>query len=204
MPPWQAKDWTVARQRVAILRLRLRLECRGRSPEPAVWTLSSPATSEDQVDQQSLPYNAVMIDTNTQKRLQELFRRENRSFLQYVNEATPWAGNGDRPLVEKVSQLAAEELESLEALAEWMDSKRISLPYLGAFPTTFTNYNFVAIRKLMKPLVTEQSKELADLEADAQALTDPEAKRMVENLVALNRKHLRDFEQMNAVSNGKI
>jgi tRNA isopentenyl-2-thiomethyl-A-37 hydroxylase MiaE len=145
-----------------------------------------------------------MLYTKKQKRLQELFRRENRSFLQYVNEATPWAGNGDRPLVEKIRQLAAEELESLEALADWMDSKRITLPYLGAFPTTFTNYNFVAIRKLMKPLVTEQSKELADLEADAQALTDPEAKCNVEKLVELNRKHLRDFEQMNVVANGKI
>ncbi len=144
-----------------------------------------------------------MIDIKTQKRLQELFRRERRSFLQYVSEATPWAGNGDLPLVEKVRQLAAEELESLEALAEWMDSRRVALPYLGAYPTTFTNYNFVAIRKLMKPLVTEQTKELAHLEADVQALTDPEAKDMVGKLVELNRKHLRDFAQMNAVAGGQ-
>ena len=48
---------------------------------------------------------------------------------------------------------------------------------ISALPTTFTNYNFIAIRKLMKPLVVEQSKELADLEADALALTNPEARR---------------------------
>jgi tRNA isopentenyl-2-thiomethyl-A-37 hydroxylase MiaE len=152
---------------------------------------------------EAAPIMDFMVDSKTQKRLQELFRRENRSFLQYVNEAMPWAGNGDRPLLDKVRQLAVEELSALGALAEWMDSKRVALPYLGAYPTAFTNYNFVAIRKLMKPLVTSQSKELADLEADAQALTDPEAKGILEKLVELNRKHLHDFEQMNTVAGGK-
>lgn len=137
-----------------------------------------------------------MIDSTTQSRLQEMFRRENRSFLQYVNQMSPWSSPGDRALVAKVRQLAAEENDALQELAEWMDSKRISLPYLGSFPTTFTHYNFVAIRSLFKPLVAEQRKELADLEADAKALTDEAARKTVETLVELNRKHLRDFEQM--------
>jgi tRNA isopentenyl-2-thiomethyl-A-37 hydroxylase MiaE len=141
-------------------------------------------------------YNSNMIDAPTQARLRELFRRENRSFLQYVSQASPWVAFGDQSLVDKIRQLAAEEIEALEAFAGWMDRRGISLPYLGAFPTTFTNYNFVAVRKLMKPLAAEQRKELADLEADAAALTELDAKTTVEKLVELNRKHLHDFEQM--------
>jgi hypothetical protein len=144
----------------------------------------------------SVRYDKGMIDAQTQARLQELFRRENRSFLQYINESTPWAGFGDQAIVDKVRGMAAEEKRALEAYAEWLDSKRVPLPYLGAFPTTFTNFNFVAIRKLLKPLVAEQRKELADLEADASSLTDPEARKTVEKLVELNRKHLHDLEQM--------
>jgi hypothetical protein len=131
-----------------------------------------------------------MIDQVTQTRLQDLFRRENRSFLQYVSQATPWFRDEDRPLVDKVKQLAAEETAALDTLADWMDSKRIPLPHLGAFPSTFMNYNYVDIRKLMKPLIDEQRKELADLETDAGSLTDADARLAVKSLVELNRAHL--------------
>jgi len=137
-----------------------------------------------------------MIEQSSKKRLQDLFRRENRSFLQYVNQATPWSSPGDRGLVEKLRSLGDEEVEALTELAEWMDAKRIPLPYLGAFSTTFTNYNFVAIRKLMKPLIAEQRRELADLEADVAAITDTGAKATLQKILDLNRRHVRDFEQM--------
>ncbi len=133
---------------------------------------------------------------SAQEPLREIFRRENRSFLQYISQASPWVSYDDRALAEKLHRLAAEEQDALQSLAEWMEAKNISLPYLGAFPTVFANYNFVSIRKLLKPLLVEQRKELADLEAAATALTDKEARAKVDSLVDLNRKHLRDFEQM--------
>lgn len=137
-----------------------------------------------------------MIAAQAHTPLREIFRRENRSFLQYINQASPWVSYDDRALAEKFHRLATEEKEALQSLAEWMEAKGVSLPYLGAFPTVFANYNFVSIRKLLKPLLAEQSKELADLEAAAIALTDKESRAKVDSLVELNRKHLRDFEQM--------
>ena len=134
-----------------------------------------------------------MLDISAHTRLQELFRRENRSFLQYIRQACPWASEADKPLLTKLNQMADEELKALEALAEWMDSKHISLPYLGAFSTRFTTFNFVDVRKLLKPLIAEQRKELADLEADAKPL-DGDANKQVESLVELNRKHLAEME----------
>lgn len=137
-----------------------------------------------------------MIDAAAHARIQELFRRENRSFLQYIAQATPWASAADRPLVDKLNRLAAEELQALEALAGWMDAVRIPPPYLGAFPTGFMNYNFVDIRKLLKPLSSEQRQELADLETDARSIADASARRQVEALVELNRAHLTAMEEM--------
>ncbi|MCE9530377.1 MAG: hypothetical protein K8T89_04485 [Planctomycetes bacterium] len=137
-----------------------------------------------------------MFDAKTQERLREIFRRENRSFLQYIHQASPWSSDGDRGLVEKVNQLATEELEALEKFATWIDAKQVPLPYLGAFPTNFTSYNFVAIRKLLPPLILEQRKELADLEADALAMPDAEVQKQLASILELNRKHLLDFEQM--------
>ena len=137
-----------------------------------------------------------MIDAVTQMRLQDLFRRENRSFLQYVSQATPWSRNLDRPIVEKILNLAVEELAALDKLAIWMDSEHIPLPYLGAFSTSFTSFNFVDIRRLLGPLVVEQRKELADLEADAKCLEHSKAKALINELVELNRKQLETMESL--------
>jgi hypothetical protein len=136
-----------------------------------------------------------MISAAVQSRIQELFRRENRSFLQYIAQATPWARDADKPVVDKVLRLAAEEMEALENLANWMEANHVPLPYLGAFPTKFMNYNFVDIRKLIGPLIGEQRKELADLEADTQALQNGTGKP-IEALVELNRKHLAEMEAL--------
>lgn len=137
-----------------------------------------------------------MIDAPTQARLKELFRRENRSFLQYISASTPWADFKDRSLVEKVKQLAIEERDALGQLAEWMTARRIAPPYLGAFPTRFTSFNFVDIRKLLQPLIAEQRKELADIEIAANSSMDEEVKCQLAILVDLNRQHLIDFESM--------
>ena len=137
-----------------------------------------------------------MIDAVAQARIQELFRRENRSFLQYVCESTPWSSDGDRGLLDKVRLLAAEEMTALEQLAQWMDAHRIPIPYLGAYPTQFTSSNFVDVRKLLKPLVLEQRKGVADLERTAKLPMDEAVRSQIEKLAAMNRRHLEDFEQM--------
>jgi hypothetical protein len=131
-----------------------------------------------------------MIDAATQTRLQHLFSREHRSLLQYISQATPWCRECDRPLLEKITSLAVAELAALRRMGEWMDANRIALPYLGAFPTAFTSYNFVDIRKLVKPLEAEQRKELADLERETSTLSEAEPRNPVKELVELNRTHL--------------
>lgn len=136
-----------------------------------------------------------MVDSVSQARIQELFRRENRSFLQYIRQSSPWASFSDKSLLDKLNQLADEELASLGALAEWMDSKGIPLPYLGAFASKYASFNFQDVRKLVKPLITEQRRELADLERDAAALNGDGSTQM-NALVELNRKHLAEMESL--------
>ena len=125
--------------------------------------------------------------------IQEIFRRENRSFLQYVSQSTPWSSPSDRKLVDTIDALAKEEQQALVSLAKWMDAHRIAIPYLGAFPTRFSNYNFIDIRKLLVPLIVEQKKELDDLRHGSEAVPEGPLKVQVNNLVALNEKHLAEM-----------
>jgi hypothetical protein len=137
-----------------------------------------------------------MIDAASQSHLRDLFRRESRSFLQYVRDSVPWAAEADRPLAEKLQRLAAEGGAALGRLAAWMEDHNAAPPYLGAYPTSFANYNFIDVRKLVGPLAAARRRELAALEADLAALGDEEARREVGELLESGRQQLAELEAM--------
>lgn len=137
-----------------------------------------------------------MMSPADAERLQEVFRREYRSLLQYVREASPYAAGADRKLLDEVRRVAAEESDALAGFGDFLASHHVPAPYLGSFPMAFTDLNFVAIRFLLPKLVAEQRQDLAKLEADAAALTDPAARSAVQRLVELHRRHLTELEAL--------
>jgi hypothetical protein len=132
--------------------------------------------------------------------LADVYRRELLSFLQYVRQAPPYAAAADRPTVVKLQQMADEERAALKALGEYLDRARVTLPHVGAFPTAFTNYNFVALRKVLQILREDQAKGLAQLEQDVAGLPEGPDRAEVEKLVALKRRHLTELEALTPAS----
>ena len=129
-------------------------------------------------------------------RLVEAYRRERLSFLQYVRQATPYAGLADRPVLSRVRELADAEAAGLAGFAEFLDATRVRVPFVGAFPTAFTNYNFVAIRKLLPELIADENRGLAALEADVAALEAGEARTWLEKLAGAKRMHVTELEKL--------
>lgn len=130
------------------------------------------------------------------EQLQGLFRREYRSLLQYTREASPYAAGPDRKLLDEVLRVAAEESGALAGFGDFLASHHVPAPYLGSFPMAFTDLNFVNIRFLLPKLAAEQKQDLAKLEADTAALTDPAARTAVQRLVELHRRHLTELEAL--------
>ena len=128
--------------------------------------------------------------------LAEVYRRELLSFLQYVRQAPPYAAAVDRPTVATLQQMADAERAALEGLSEYLDRARVTLHHVGAFPTVFTNYNFVALRTILPILKEDQAKGLTQLNQDAAGLPDGPARVELEKLVALKRRHLTDLEAL--------
>jgi hypothetical protein len=122
-------------------------------------------------------------------RLVAAYRRERLSFLQYIRQATPYAGPADRVVAARVHELAEAEAATLDAFGEFLDRQRITVPYLGAFPTSFTNYNFIAVRKLLPSLIADEDRGLKALEADIAALDPGEARSWLEKLADGKRMH---------------
>jgi hypothetical protein len=128
--------------------------------------------------------------------LADVYRRELLSFLQYVRQAPPYAAAADRPRVVKLQQMADDERAAVEALGEYLDRARVTLPHVGAFPTVFTNYNFVALRKVLPILKDDQAKGLAQLEQDAAGRPEGPDRAEVEKLVTVKRRHLAELESI--------
>ena len=130
------------------------------------------------------------------ERLQEVFRREYRSLLQYAREASPYAAGPDRKLLDEVLRVAAEESDALAGFGDFLAGRHVPAPYLGSFPMAFTDLNFVGIRFLLPKLAAEQKQDLAKLETDAAAQSDPAARTAVQRLVDLHRRHLTELEAL--------
>jgi hypothetical protein len=116
--------------------------------------------------------------------------------MQYVRQATPYAGPADRPLAERVRELADAEAAGLDGFAEYLDAARVPVPFVGAFPTAFTNYNFIAIRKLLPDLIADQTRGLAELETDTAELPAGEARTWLERLAEAKRAHLTELKKL--------
>jgi hypothetical protein len=131
-----------------------------------------------------------------QASLLEIYRRERLSFLQYVGQASPYAGPADRPMRDRVLELARTEAAELNELAEYLDRNHVTLSSVGAFPTAFTNYNFVAVRKLVPELVVDERRGLQALQYDAALLPEGENRALVEKLAAAKQTHLNELEKL--------
>ncbi|HEY8505951.1 MAG TPA: hypothetical protein VIL46_15305 [Gemmataceae bacterium] len=141
-----------------------------------------------------------MIDPVTEARLQELLRRESRSFLQYARQANPWAGTEDRASLDNILAMSQAEESLLEELAAYLQSHHVRLPAIGAFPMAFTSYNYVSVRALFSPLVREQRKAIAALEQDRAALADPDAVSLADRLLEIKKRHLCELEKLSGAA----
>lgn len=135
------------------------------------------------------------MDAGTASHLQELVRKEGRSLLQYVNESFPWTTAKTDHILPKLNEMAKEEQEGAAAVVRLLLKHRHRPPYLGAYPMSFTNINFIDLTYLLPFLVDFEKRRLADLESDLPHLHDGDAKGLVQSLVEMKRRHLETLTE---------
>lgn len=127
-------------------------------------------------------------------RLQEVYRREYRSLLQYAREASPYTSVPDRPVRDSVMRIANEESAALQSFGEVLETSRVALPQLGSFPMNYTDLNFVTIRHLVPKLIAEQKRDVMKLESELPAFADVIVRAAMQKLVDLHQRHLKEME----------
>jgi hypothetical protein len=135
-----------------------------------------------------------MLDSRTQNQLQELLRRESRSFLRYVSDSFPWTTPEEKPTLAQLQMLIEEERRATAAFAKFLTRQRIPLPYLGSYPVAFTTLNFISLDHLLPILVDTARQAAQELESNLASITDAESRREVQKLLDLKRRHLKLLE----------
>ena len=128
--------------------------------------------------------------------LPDILRRESRCFLQYVHEAFPWAHGKSESARATILNAAAAEAAELAHLAKLLQRRHIMVPFYGAYPSSFTNYNYMAASSLLPKLIADQKRGLADLERDLPSVVDAEIREHLESYRDLKRKHVQELEAL--------
>jgi len=138
------------------------------------------------------------MDPQSQRILQGIVRREGRSLLQYLSDAFPWTTINEGDALARVQQFVKEERESTAALVRFLQRRRVTPPYFGAYPMSFTTLNFITLDHLLPLLVDAERKAIAALESDLARVTDPEARNLLQGMVEMKRGHEKALEEMAA------
>jgi hypothetical protein len=135
-----------------------------------------------------------VIDAPTQALLQEVVRRESRSLLQYLAESFPWTTPDKEAVVSAIQRMAAESRDVTVKITRLLRRSQVDLPYLGAFPMEFTTINFIGLDYALSRVVKDEGGMVEFLESQVKTLEEGEAKDLVEELLAVKRRHLKELE----------
>jgi hypothetical protein len=137
-----------------------------------------------------------MLNGRTQTRLQEILRRESRSFLQYVSDSVPWTRPGEKDALAQLQTLIEEERGANAAFAKFLIRNRIPVPHLGSYAVAFTTLNFVALDHLLPMLAGAERRAIADLEDDLAGFKDSECQQEIQKFLDMKRQHLKALEAL--------
>lgn len=97
-----------------------------------------------------------------------------RSFLQYMSEASPWVGEQALSIGEQVAVLAVRQRQDVSDIVSLLSSREYPID-LGAYPTEYTDQQFLSLEALFNNLRASQDLVCDSINNGLQAIgTDDE------------------------------
>jgi hypothetical protein len=130
--------------------------------------------------------------------VQDIFRREGRSLMQYVRDAFPWGTAEEQAALAEINAMIESEQQAAAGLARLLTRQHAALPYVGPYPMNFTDVNYISLDHLRPLLIEHQKRSIAHLERDLALLRDAEARGAVQKLLSVKEQHLKRLENLSA------
>jgi hypothetical protein len=128
--------------------------------------------------------------------MQGIVRRESRSLMQYVAGAYPWTDATHEAAEHRLRSSIQSERDNLIHLTRFLYRHKIAPPHCGNYPTEFTSLNFLDLGRLVSLMVVHQEENIAALEADMTAISDPACREIAEEYLAVKKKHLDELRRL--------
>jgi hypothetical protein len=141
-----------------------------------------------------------VIDGHTAAVVGDIFRREGRSFLQYLSDSLPWPTADGDEVQARLGPLVAEAQAATAQLGQYLTRHHLPLPYLGSYPAAFTQRNFVCFSHLVPVLLDELRASMPPVESAIATVPDPEARELLQKLLHTKRLHVQALEGRTAVT----
>jgi hypothetical protein len=140
-----------------------------------------------------------MTDVATLALLFKHVRRTGSSLLQYAHDAYPWApGGAGMGILESLRHMLRHEHRACAAIVKHLQRQHVPPPHFNPFPMEFTNFNYLAVDRLLSLLAEHQGRDIAELEADVRAVKDAEAKKFLQHLLDVKRENVEALARMAA------
>src|SRR5580704_8310412 len=143
-----------------------------------------------------------MADQNHSDLLNRLLVRIYRGVLQYAVECWPWSAAADANGVESpeqraIEKMAARQQQLIARLVELLSKRRAAVDF-GVYPDN-SELHYVSLDYLIGKLIADEERLVAELEAAQKGLqSDPEAVRLVADLLAAENEHLAQLRDLAA------
>lgn len=127
--------------------------------------------------------------------IQKVIYLEGKSFLKYLQQAQPIIPRKYREFWQRLEVCAKEESLIFEELIKQAYLQKISLPKLGDFPLSYTNYHFVEIKSLIPLIIEDHNQGLSYLNTIVHSLPT-KWKTRVEKLIQKKQETLQQVFQL--------
>lgn len=141
-----------------------------------------------------------MMDSATVATLNAILRREGRSLMQYARDVDPFTTAEEGDVAERLRGMIEAERKVCDDIARLLVRRRLTLPFVGSFPASFTSVNFISLSKLISLLVEHQRRSTAELRPELATINDPDARLLVQRLLDQKENHLHELEQLVAAA----
>jgi hypothetical protein len=138
------------------------------------------------------------MDANSLSQLYQVIVKDGRSYLQYLSEAYPWATAQKQPELATLLALAKEEGEAVARIARFLQKNHLNPPRFGAYPSVYTNDNFVALDYVVPILLREATARVAQLEGAVGHVADGDARKLLEGYLETKRRQLAALSEIAA------
>lgn len=128
--------------------------------------------------------------------LNRLLILHHRSLPMYLSYALPYPTRGDDKARDVLKHIVASQKEMVDRIGSLLVEREVDVTH-GEFPIYFTGLHDLSLEYLVRRMIADQRRDIAEIEKCAEQLSDdPYGKALAEEALGAAKAHLDALEEL--------